>query len=173
MFDPFVTHDPRWTSDPEVEFASDSVKLPLVGGSMTLTQPVSFLRYEVAGQLVAFGAAPVHQLYLGVSRGVSPFWYGEIFDDATEHRNTVLYNVGSAFSSRGNLDRTSLVSLGSFLARLDVLDAPPRLVWHVETADQTYDVTGAYTEDLNGTKLHFYDGAIELQLDYAVLIETR
>lgn len=173
MFDPFVTHDPRWASDPEVEFVSDSVKLPLAGGAMTLTQPVSFLRYEVAGQLIAFGAAPLHQLYLGVSRGSSPFWYGELYDDATEHRNTVLYNEGSAYSARGNLDRTSLVSLGSFLARIDVLDAPPRLVWHVETSDHTYDVTGAYTEDLHGTELQFYDGAIELQLDYAVLIETR
>jgi hypothetical protein len=69
--------------------------------------------------------------------------------------------------------RAGLVSPGPFVARLDVLDAPPRLVWHVQTSDRTYDVTGLFTEDLHGTALRLFDDGIELRINYAVLIETR
>jgi hypothetical protein len=82
LFDPFLTHDPQWESDAQIEFGSDSVRIPPTGGSTTLTRPLEFLRYEIAGELVGFGAQPLHQFYLGVNGPNGELWYGEMLDDA-------------------------------------------------------------------------------------------
>lgn len=173
LFDAFVTRDPGWEVDPGPRFEPDALYIPPDGGQIVRTMALSNVRIQVGGEWLSYAPAPLHQFYIGVVRGPSPMWYGESFDDATVHRDTVLYEDSGTYTQRGTSPRAAVHLLGAFTARLDV-DATLGLVtWQLENSSASTSVSGSFSEDLTqGTQLHIFDGNIEARIDYAVIIES-
>lgn len=172
IFDPFSTRDAAWDAGANIRFDPDHLYIPLIGGQLIRMRVVSNARIEVAGDWLSY-APTFDQFFLGVSRGDDPMWYGEALDDATDNRDTVLYTVAQTYAAKGNTDRTAKHPLGAFLARLDVDATGSRVTWHIETAGQTTDVTGTFSEGLmDGTQLRMFADGVEARVRYFVLIES-
>lgn len=175
MFDPFVVRDPRWSADSQVAFEPDQVVIPLGGGALEFSRTVSDITFEIGGEVTAVDATGLDQLFLGVSRGTDPLWYGELLDNhGTQRRATVLYTQASTYTQLGNMPLAGPLQPGPIIFRVVVRTGPTASVaLHVEFSDRVIDVSGPSTFNLkSGMNVRIFDTGFGLRIRYAIAIES-
>jgi hypothetical protein len=161
--------------DDITDFSQDPDGLHHIGDvSLFLTRPIGSARIELGFDIVAIIGTGQHQIAVGVERGMDPYYFAELNDNAggTMHDLAVLsYDSVNGYMALASTD-IALLHTGRGIHRLDV-DATAHSYATVAGWDgELYTAMASTPQYAGGVKLHYALNGLELVLRYIIVIDS-